>query len=452
MSLTAATASPLESALLDAVQAAHFEQVIDFGAGNESHPVKTRLNQAAPRVAHPPNVNVAVIQLDPQGRMVDRAYVLLSRDYPKGLIVPLEADRGAGSVRFLRWNIERSDGGTFGADGARLSTKGWEDGPALTAQEDLLSGRPSAPYRFMAPYPASLFKSLIAFHLMRMVDAGKITLDRQYEYAVSGAAPERRRVRDWIEPMITVSDNHATSAMLKLLHDFKEIEALNRQFRDWNLGTLQIESTNPLDGRGWRTDRITMTAYDAVRLFWLIDGGAGVLWRGADGRPVSADVLSDSSRFFLKQLLLDQGFNDVLSTANFPGAPHVAPGIPHGVPERWINPTNGHVYLEGTDFGVDVRESNRRAEVTFAHKTGLTFNYASDAGIVRSLPGQRYRHYVIALIANLGHRYADEVFALRKTFPAFDAVSPLAYTQRIPGLGRAVDEALCKLSAARINP
>src|ERR1700743_2329877 len=90
--------TPLETALLQAVRQEHFEKVIDFGAGNESHPVKANLNIPAPAIAHPPNVNVAVIQLDAEGRMVDRAYVLLSRDYPDGLIVPLDKDAGANSV------------------------------------------------------------------------------------------------------------------------------------------------------------------------------------------------------------------------------------------------------------------------------------------------------------------------------------------------------------------
>ena len=111
-----------------------------------------------------------------------------------------------------------------------------------------------------------------------------------------------------------------------------------------------------------------------------------------------------------------------------------------------MNATNGHVVVEGTDYGVDIREWNQRAEVTFAHKTGLTFNYGSDAGIVTALPGKPFRHYVIAFLGNLGYRYADGVFANRATFPANDPVSPLAYTQRVPALGRAIDAAVERLS------
>ena len=47
--------TPLETALLRAVRNAHFEQVIDFGAGNESRPVKAHLNLPARTIAQPPN-------------------------------------------------------------------------------------------------------------------------------------------------------------------------------------------------------------------------------------------------------------------------------------------------------------------------------------------------------------------------------------------------------------
>jgi beta-lactamase class A len=442
--------TPLEKALLAAVRDAHFERVIDFGAGNDSHPVKAHLNLPAQTIAQAPNVNAAVIQFDAQGRMVDRAYVLLSRDYPDGLVVPLDDNLGTSKVRFLRWDIERSDGGTYSRDdNHQLTVKGWTNNPSLTEADDLVPGRTNAPYQFMVPYPASLFKSMVAFHVLRMVDAGKISLDTEYTYAVTNAPPESHKIRDWMEPMITVSDNHCTAALLKMLYERSEIDSLNREFRELNLGTLQIDSVNPATGRGWKTDRVTMTAWDAARLFWIFDGGPGEMWKTEDGKPVTAKLLSDSSRSFVKKLLSEQGFNDALTTANFPGAKNVRPGIPSRVADRWINPTNGHVLIVGEDFGIDIRAVNMQAEVTYAHKTGMTFNYGADAGIVTSLPGKPFRHYVVALIGNLGNRYADEVFATRGTFPAFDSVSPITYTQRVPALGKAIDDAVTRLSAAQ---
>lgn len=441
--------TPLETAVLAAVRDAHFDRVIDFGAGNQEHPVKAKLGLPSQRIAQPPDVDVAVIQLDAAGNMVDRADVLLSRDYPNGLVVPLDKDAGASSVRFLRWDIERSDGGTFSPeDGHQLTSKGWTNDPPLSENDYLIAGREDAPVQFMTPYPASLFKLMLAFHLMRMVDSGRLSLDTEYTYAVTGAKPETRKIRDWMDPMITLSDNHCTSALLKMSADKNELDALNREFRELNLGTLQINGINREDGRHWNPGQITMTSFDAAKLLWLIDGPPKTLWLRADTKPVAADYLSESSRSYLKKELSDQAFNVCLSTADFPGGTNVSSGIPSLVSPRWISPTNGHVYLEKIDYGVDVREANTNAQVNFAHKTGWSFNYVSDAGIVTSFSGKPFRHYVIAFMANLGYRYADEIFADRKTFPYEDHFCPIEFTQRIPALGKAIDDAVMKLSAS----
>lgn len=63
-----------------------------------------------------------------------------------------------------------------------------------------------------------------------------------------------------------------------------------------------------------------MTALDTARLMWLINGTSDkeqVLWEKPNGKPITAAELSDSSRKFLKGLLAQQGFNEVLSTSNF---------------------------------------------------------------------------------------------------------------------------------------
>lgn len=443
----APASSPLETAVLNAVREARFDQVMDFGPANEDQDIKLG---SAKRIAQTPNVEVAVIQLDAEGRAVACANVLLSRDYPKGLVLPVDVNTGAASVRFRRWDIERWNGGPFkpGND-APQTTKGWTNDPPLTEADDIVPGRTNAPHQFMAPYPASLFKLLVAFHTMRMMDAGLLTLDAPFTYSAPKAKDEPRALRDWLEPMITVSDNHATHALLQMLHRHAHIDAMNREFRELGLGTLQVNGTRAEDGYGWQTDRIHMTAFDTVRLLWLIEGPAGELWRAPDGKPVTSQFLSDSSRAFLKKLLLEQGLNEALSTANLAGAPNVRPGIPSQIAPRWINPTNGIVFAQGVNFGVDVRASNARAEVTYAHKSGLTYNYASDAGIVTSLPGQPFRRYLIAFFSNVGYRYTDEIFAGRARGPYADAVSPISYTQRIPALAKAIDAAVKELSAER---
>jgi len=442
--LSAMAASPLENAVLNAVRDAHCERVIDFGPANEDKDIP---KGSARQIAHVPNMDVAVIQLDNDGHPVACANVLLSRDYSHGLIVPVNLNTGASAVRFRRWDIERWNGGTFAAGtNQQLTTKGWTNNPALTDADDIASSRTNAPYQFMAPYPASLFKLMVAFQTMRMVDAGILTLDTQFTYSAPNTKDESRAIHDWLDPMITVSDNHSTHALIQMLHQRNHIEVLNREFRELGLETLQINGTRASDGYGWQTDRIHMTAFDTARLLLLIEGPTGDLWRSPDGKAVTAKFLSDSSRTFLKKVLLEQGLNEALSTSNLAGAPNVRPGIPSLIAPRWINPTSGVVEAHGANFGVDVRASNAKAEVTYAHKSGLTYNYGSDAGIVTSLPGKPFRRYIIAFFSNLGYRYTDEIFADRTRGPYAYAVSPICYTQRIPALGKAIDDAVKELS------
>jgi hypothetical protein len=388
-------------------------------------------------------VDVAVLQLDPRGRVVACANVLLSRDYPKGLRVPVDLDRGAACVRFRRWDIARWDGGQF-RPGERTPAvpRGWTTDPPLTASDDLVPGRAGAPFAFMAPYPASLFKLLVAVSLLRQVDAGGLTLDTPCRFTVPDQKDETRPLRAWLDPMLTQSDNRATQALLQLLHRSARIEALNREYAALGLTTLQIHGTRAEDGGGWQTDRIHMTAFDTARLLLLIEGPPGPLWRTPSGKAVTAGYLRAPSRALLKKLLEEQGLNEALSTANLAGLPHVRPGIPSRVAARWIDPVDGTVVAGGVRFGVDIRKSNAAAQVRFAHKTGLTYNYASDAGIVTALPGRPFRRYIIAFFSNLGYRYVDEVFADRTQGPYADPIHPIAYTQRIPALGRAIDEAL----------
>jgi hypothetical protein len=437
--------SPLETAVLEAVRSAKFDAVFDFGPANEDRSVPPG---SATRIACTPNVDVAVIQLDASGGLAASANVLLSRDYPEGKVVPVDGNTCASVVRFRCWDIDRWNGGTFDPDtGHRLTRKGWTNDPPLTIADDLVADRIDAPLQFMAPYPASLFKVMVAFHVMRMVDAGLVTLDTPFTYATPDTRDETRALRRWMDPMITHSDNHATRALLQMLHQSEHLEVMNREFRELGLETLQINGTRASDGYGWQPGQIHMTALDTARLLWLIDGPPGRLWNRPDGAPVTADFLSGESRKQLKQLLGEQALNEALSTSNLPGVPHVRPGIPSVVAPRWIDPTNGTVNAHGINFGADVRAGNAQAEVTFAHKSGLTYNYGSDAGIVKSLPGQPFRHYIIAIFTNLGYRYVDEVFADRTRSPYADPVSPVSYTQRIPALGRAIDDAVKKLSA-----
>lgn len=437
--------SALAAALLAAVRSAHFEEVVDFGAGNEDHDAEPG---SVRRIAHVPNVDVAVIQLDHQGKAVAWANVLLSRDYPTGYVVPATLDAGASTVRFLRWDIDRWNGGSYApGNSTPRERKGWTNDPPLRAEDDLIPGREMMSTCFMSPYPASLFKLLVALQTLRSGSRiPSLAMDQPQTFHSAGAPAETHPVGVWLERMITVSDNRATQVLLKLLHQEDQLSVLHQDLRRWGLATLQINGTRPSDGGGWQTDRIHMTAFDSARLLWLIDGGPGILWRTPEGTAVTTDVLDNKARTRLLQLLAEQGLNEALSTSNLAGAPHVVPGLPTAVPMRWVDPATGTVTVDGIRYGMDVREANKRAEVGFAHKTGLTYNYASDAGIVRSLPGQPFRHYVIAFFSNLGYRYSDPVFANRPRGPYMNPVTPISYTQRIPALARRIDQSLIELS------
>ena len=424
---TAATAAPfsnrsrsLETELLRAVREVGFDRVLDW-----KHQGK--------RIAHMPNVDVAVLELDAEGRPVAAANVLVSRDYPTGRAVPIDAETlGTTAVRFTRWELERWD-----------DPKAWKDVPA---GDDLLPGRAKAPLRFMAPYPASLFKILIAYGVMRLVDRGELTLDTPYRFLRGTEDKGERPVRGWLEPMIVESNNGATEALVKLLHERGAMQGLNATLAELGLGTLQVNGTSPVTGRNWQPGSIHMTALDTARLFLLINGGPGVLWRTAEGRAVTAAELSEPARRFLKKLLADQGYAEGLSSTLVCGDPNARPGIPTAVPARWLA-ADGTATVGETAFRRDTRPCNEAAEVEFLHKTGQTENYGSDAGIVRALPGKEPRHYVIAFLSNLGYRYYDEGVAGTANFADAEnghpgTVTAIGFTQSIAELGRRVDEVM----------
>jgi hypothetical protein len=295
----------------------------------------------------------------------------------------------------------------------------------------------------MSPYPASLFKLPVAYLVLEQVDAGALPL-----------AAVRRPLRR----MLSVSDNQATRDLLRLLAEGPGLAAINQRLRQLGLETIQLGGIDPATGGNWQLGKITMTALDSVKLLWLLHNRdrSRVLWHNAAGAPVRRS-LSPTARRLLLRDLGNQAFHEALSTSNFGGQQGrngVQPGIPARVPQRWIDPASGVVRFpsdgDTIDYGQDVRPFNRAgASRRFAHKTGITYNFGSDAGLVRPLPGQPGARYAIALLSNLGYRYADARFADRRSYPVFDSPGPIAYTQEIPRLGRHVDGLLQRLTVER---
>src|SRR5207249_4743880 len=114
-------------------------------------------------------------------------------------------------------------------------------------------------------------------------------------------------------------------------------------------------------------------------------------------------------------------------------------GLPALVAPRWVDPNTGTVTVADKHFGQDVRPCNDDAEVAFAHKTGFTYNFLADMGIVDSLPDTPAdRHYIVVMMSNLGYRYADGRFARAQHAPCVDP--GVCYTERFARLGRAIDD------------
>ena len=444
----AMAASRVESDVLDAVRAAGFDKVYDWGADADTS------DAAGVPTKNLPNVDVAVLDLLPGGAVRGVAHVLYSRDQPGGLVVPTDRRTlGSESVDYRRWSTAAYDSDA-------------EYGGTAT-----LTGTRGAGTRFMSPYPASLLKSMVLYAVTRLADRGPIDPTKDYLYpggdgGLCGAAtPETRTVDEWSRDMIETSSNRATCAMLTLLHgtvtaDGTGVDFLNADLARIGLGSLQLRGTDRKTGTRWTPGEITMTSLDTAKLFLLFEGGKGTLWRTPTGRKVDAALLSDAGRARIQSYLAGQAFHEVLSTGNWCGHKtsftgdriYPSPGIPALVPAKWLDPDTGIVGVpsEGVFYATDARPCNAQAEVTFLHKTGLTTNAGSDAGIVRSLPGKPFRHYVIAVTSNLGYRYGDPELGSLRGNPCFSAaVDYVCYTERLAKLGGAIDTALAGRGPAK---
>jgi hypothetical protein len=356
---------PLAEALRQAVLAQRFDTTPD------------RLREGAPVEAFP-SLDLAVVRLASPGRSALAANVLFSREHPQGVVARFgPAGGGLGPVANLRFDADVRD--------ATGSSVAWQPGarwagivfPPLYTPPGL---PPDAP-RFVAPYPASLLKLMVAVGLGLAVDAGRL--------GWAEAMPA-------LEPMIIVSDNDATDRAVALLHRAGMVDTLNHTLQQaWGLPTLQLHRTTPQGG--WRNGdgagvgQIHMTAWDTVRLLWIIDPEAPPAPWLAPGTP----TLSAATRARLHAVLAAQQLDEILSSGRLRGLPGWVPGLPDAP--------------------------------VFAHKTGTTENYASDAGIVAPPGGPRYR---VALLSNLGSRY-------RPRFVGVDD-ERAATTWKLPALGAAV--------------
>lgn len=373
-----------------------------------------------------PSLDLAVAAFPAAGRPF-WANVLFSREHPEGLVAEIGPE--AGPVRNIdfRADVQNARGDSIawlpGADWSRL-----DFAPLAGPQH---GGAP----RFVAPFPASLLKLMVLVGVARLIDQGLASWTQNLAYQATS-----RRVADWAFDMVAISCNRATSALVVLLHQLGAIRrdaasgqeldnALHALFQDLGLPTLRLGGTRPEGGwgnaAGSGVGRIQMTAWDSLRLLWLIDPAAPPPpWLAPERTP----LLSPLSRSWVLHALEQQALHEILSSGLLAGLPGHVEGLPARLPGRWLNPEDGSAQAGERAFPGDLRARVRQGSLHFAHKTGTTENYAADAGIVRGVaPGAR-RHYLIALTSSLGRRYAPDPRA--------------ASTWRLPALGRAVDEIL----------
>jgi hypothetical protein len=400
--------------------------VLTTGTDKDATTHAQRVQQYAAAAVDPqpivqqPQIDASVLELDAAGHIVSSGTVLMSPQYPHGVVVPVDADYHTTAVRYRQWD-----------------DAGWYTNKAQ-GTIDVVPGRESAPLDFMSPYPASVLKLMVNFGILRLVDQGVIALDDTYSYqpttisSLCGGASSNT-VRAYIDASLTASSNGASCALIKLMWDHDAVAGLNQEFQDLGLETLHLADTNPANGGHWG-NAVTMSSLDAAKLLALVNGASGTLWTTPAGVPVTASVLSDSSRHLFASELGQQGWNWMLSTTNFCGRGYPAAGIPQVTADRWIA-ADGTVTVAGNYFGQDVRPCNQDAQVTFEHKPGWVNNTGADAGIVRSLPGKPGRHYIIAVYSNLGDQYQDPQ---RPATPT--GVVPVEYTQKFAQLGQAIDQ------------
>lgn len=362
--------------------------------------LRTSLNEA-PRFDPPPTLDLAVVAFPNQAPPV-WANVLVTRGHHEGVVARIGPD--ASAVQDIRYLVDPTD--------EQRRSIAWQPGADWTRLTGLRTLHGTGPFESIAPYPASLMKLMVAVGVGLLVDQGRAAWDEAWTW--SGRT---RAVRQWADGMITESRNDDTSALVALLHARGLIEerdgatrnGLHEAFATFGLPTLRLDRTRAdggwLNRDGSGVGHLQMTAWDTVRLLWLM---LPAVMPDCPRPPWvaqgQAPLLKPDTAAEIWKLLDEQALHEVLSSSVAVGVPGWRAGIPAAIPSRWVG-ADGRVAAADRRWSGDVRPLQARASVRFAHKTGTTENYVSDAGWVRSLqPGGR--RYLVALLGTLGSRHA----------------------------------------------
>lgn len=530
----------LAAGLRAAVQHTDFAKVWDygplFGQGCPAEQVPACLPLVGPLGRERfPQIDLSVVAANPPGcaPTVAKATVLFDRAHPEGIIGQHDPRTlELTNIRFRKWDEARWNGGRFklagtGASAEVLIVPGTELAWDAPYPPDSLLGPGSwskSAVDFMSPWPASVFKLMVATHLLKLLDVGQ-TADGQpltlttpiplpakelVELCPSPGPAERTlTLQQALSTMLQWSGNCATAALVRFLHAHGEIvqspqvdaqgfptepplrSGINSTLAALGLATLQMNRTiartgrwgNPVDNYAAQTASVAnnhMTSWDTARLLWLfseLPAAARPRWEVAPGRQVDVDFVSGEKKTLLRALLRDSfsGSGLVNNRVCAPEAPATAerpagllptPGIPALLSARWLDggrlryPAGDHPYPEVVDAvgeaspgsadssqaqaqAPDLSPCQRRAEVVYLNKAGLTNVAGSSVGIVRGLSetGRRFRrHYIVSFFSSLGSRYADGA-AVQAAGPSHNAhrLTHLSTTQAIPELGATLD-------------
>ena len=264
---------------------------------------------------HVNNVDLAVLAFPVEGCECPPIYsqVLLSRDFPLGLKVDLNASTLTGlGVDWRWWDYEKWDSYVPGAWSA--APQGRYYGQVLAPNEEVMREEMVKEERmmnekrmknkglvkeYMMAHPASCFKLMVGTGILVALDRGLLTLEDPAIVNITQFADTESPRFVWngtidsaFQAMITVSDNSATTALLDALHRTDilspiwdpNVNQLAALFESLGLHLLKLEGTqkggywgyHTADQRNRSSDLDTtgffhMGAFDTVKLLWLLN-------------------------------------------------------------------------------------------------------------------------------------------------------------------------------------
>ena len=275
---------------------------------------------------------------------------------------------------------------------------------------------------FMSPWPASVFKMMVATYVMKLLDRGQTTdgmplsletpipLPSQELVAACPKEPQTLTLRQALETMLQWSGNCATASLVRFLHTHQEIvqspdvddkgfptappsrSLLNELLASLGLSTMQMNRTIARTGR-WgnandnydaRTASVAhnhMTSWDTARLFWLFDDLPSALqpaWEVAPGRRVMTNFVSDAQKAVLREILQNAySGSGLAANRTCPGSsPH--PEVPGPPPELGIPARLASKWVDGKRLHSPVGDHPYARVVDELHPQTDSFPYSTD--------------------------------------------------------------------------